>query len=713
MNVNSPEGDAPAMAPAGTNLRLSGWRLSLDRSPVFLGVMLLFLVPFLTRDNGTDPLLPKLFLFKFTVFALAWVWALQAALGGRWTMVRIPAWRPLALLLGWLLLDCFLSPYTLSSRGHLLQALLPFLWFALASVLYREVWRIENLLIVFLAGAFGCSLWAISQKFGWVGDGWDGVVAHQFNGRVVGGLGNPNFLAGYLLAAWPFALALFLRAKSAWGRSWWGLSLVAMLTALFWTGSRSGWLGLAVGTFVFLVTLLPKDKGFQPSAVKAAALFGLVILCASFFAIRTGRLGDLAGASDGAGAFRFQVWRGTWNMIRERPLTGWGPGAFEAAFPDFAPPALVLGQTQRNYVVDHAHNVVLEWTAETGLIGLGLLVWFWAAVLLPWWKLYRGNAIVRPLVAGAFTAFAGVLVSNLLDVNHAYAGTQVPIMFLATLPTALSQRFHQLEGFPIRVRTVPLGRGAPLAVLSTFLLGSLFAWQVQTGVKRQLGDVLLAKALKASEARDWDNAMPLYRQSLKQDPDRLETHYFLGTALLDRAQGPNDLLDAEGELKTVALREPNFALTRFKLWRAVDQLGRKDDAERQIVKAVRKDPYLVLQVPEFEMARALGKAGREGEALKLYDRLALRFPGAFPILLDRGNVLMLLNRSAEARDSLETALYLWPDSVDALLNLGYVALEQGLPMDARQSLEHLQRLVPTDPRVVQLSQAIQTFKGGR
>jgi len=75
MSVRTLGGKAPAGPPAGTTLRLSGWRLALDRSPVFLGVMLLFLVPFLTRDNGTDPLLPKLFLFKFTVFALAWVWA--------------------------------------------------------------------------------------------------------------------------------------------------------------------------------------------------------------------------------------------------------------------------------------------------------------------------------------------------------------------------------------------------------------------------------------------------------------------------------------------------------------------------------------------------------------------------------------------------------------------------------------------------------------
>lgn len=64
-------------------------------------------------------------------------------------------------------------------------------------------------------------------------------------------------------------------------------------------------------------------------------------------------------------------------MIRDRPLTGVGINAFRPAYPLYAQ---LTPHGHRN-TPTHAHNIYLELTAETGLIGLGGLL---LAIVLGW-----------------------------------------------------------------------------------------------------------------------------------------------------------------------------------------------------------------------------------------------------------------------------------------------------------------------------------------
>ena len=75
------------------------------------------------------------------------------------------------------------------------------------------------------------------------------------------GLENPNFLAGYLLLIWPLALGLLVRAKNRFSKTLWSLLLIVSLVALFFTGSKAGWLGFAAGILVFLILNL--KNGFH------------------------------------------------------------------------------------------------------------------------------------------------------------------------------------------------------------------------------------------------------------------------------------------------------------------------------------------------------------------------------------------------------------------------------------------------------------------
>jgi len=122
---------------------------------------------------------------------------------------------------------------------------------------------------------------------------------------------------------------------------------------------------------------------------------------------------------------RLEIWSGTIDMIKERPVLGWGYGwkkiktvAVERGYLDKwkgPKPGTYRYFSVRGYGGASPHNLVLQVLFELGIVGLAALVWFWLTVL--------GKAVAvlrdpesrrRPggrfLVCGVF----GVLVSYLL-----------------------------------------------------------------------------------------------------------------------------------------------------------------------------------------------------------------------------------------------------------------------------------------------------------
>jgi Flp pilus assembly protein TadD len=385
-------------------------------------------------------------------------------------------------------------------------------------------------------------------------------------------------------------------------------------------------------------------------------------------------------------------------MIRERTLSGVGFGAFETAFPSYAPPSIGLSQTQVVVEENHAHNVLLEWTAETGVVGLLLAILFWASVLSPWWQLTRGNAIPRSLGAAALVVFAGVLVSNLFDDNHAYVTTLFPLFFVAALPSALSQRFHFVDGSPVRLRVIDIGNMTWILFLGAVLAMGLFAFQFTQAFQIQAADLTLSKAVAASQAQDWPKAIELYQQTMERRPGNREARYFLASTYLDR-NTEGDASRAFVALNQVGKVSPDFALLHLKTYEALNRLGRLDEAKREWSRVVQLNPQLIFQDPRFVEERACTKNGKPKEALILLNRLVQEYPENYLVRMDRADNLTLLKQWDEARHELDQALAIWPESVDALLNLGYVATAQGDRSGLSFALRRLQEISPNDPRL--------------
>jgi len=71
---------------------------------------------------------------------------------------------------------------------------------------------------------------------------------------------------------------------------------------------------------------------------------------------------------------RYLIHAGTWNMIEERPVLGWGLGSFVYVFPKYAPEDLLDEKNNTRWYIEFAHQDWLQYLSELGLIGFILLI---------------------------------------------------------------------------------------------------------------------------------------------------------------------------------------------------------------------------------------------------------------------------------------------------------------------------------------------------
>jgi O-antigen ligase len=652
---------------------------------MFLSVLLLFLLPFVTNGEGMDPLFPQRMLVQLLVSGILVAWSLGVLVKGRLVWIQTPALMPLAGLLAWILLGWVLSPYpVLAGRALSLWVCFP-LWYLLLTLTCFESWKAENLLIVFLAGGLGTSLWAIGQVLGLFGGAWLEIVKNQFGGKVTAGMGEPDLLAAYLLTVWPLGLALYLRSKQFLTRMVWsGLTLLGLL-ALLATGSRAGLLGWGVGTLVFALCFFGRGK-FQSKAGKvalvAAATVLLLVLSAPFFP----RLRDGLGARNASLRERALLWRGAAEMVKARPLQGTGLGTFEAAFPPYRPAGLMMKTSGLGYQVRHARNGFLEWTAETGIVGLLLLALFGWMVLRQWWRLFAANAIPRALGAGVFGSVAAIGVENLFESNLYSPAVLVPLVLFAMLPVPLSQRFFHLEGFPIRRREIDLSRFR-IVLLMLSVSAAFLAFQVAEGAfKGQMAEILLKRGADSQAAGKWEEALGFFDKALGYDPADPRALYLRGTTYGDRAQ-EGDRAKALADLDALSALSPDYRLIHLKKYEILTASNHPVEAAAELKRAIRLDPMLIYLSPEFRRARDLTAQRHFSEAFIVYQNLFFDYPTCVPLMIDYANCFALTHDYVSAINLYRRVLELDPGNTKAANDLRKVTeVAQKAPKSSRKPM---------------------------
>jgi O-antigen ligase len=208
-------------------------------------------------------------------------------------------------------------------------------------------------------------------------------------GRMPGPTGNPVSLGGLgLLAVLCGALAL---TPGALGRTarWAALAgTAAGLTAVVLSVSRAAYLGLLVGgvtlAVVWGVQRRRRALTWLAAAAAATVLATVLYSPSGIGGLLFERIGNQA-AKEGAvagqvDAKRVAYWRAALSGVRERPLTGYGPGGYVVAFRRFVPADV----TQKDPLlgVTDPHGIAFLFAAGSGVVGLALACFLVAAIVV-------------------------------------------------------------------------------------------------------------------------------------------------------------------------------------------------------------------------------------------------------------------------------------------------------------------------------------------
>jgi O-antigen ligase len=236
------------------------------------------------------------------------------------------------------------------------------------------------------------------------------------------------FVFGYLIARWSSQIAESGGKRQierlADSRA---LGLVAsvclMIAALLASLSRSGLFGAAAAVCTFAMVARRRVSGRRLGVSLAAV--GLLVAVATFYVNLNAlmqRISDTLPSNLGG---RLAVWRETWPMARDFPLTGIGVGAFERGM-------LVYQQSTRLIFFNHAHDEYLQVLVEGGLL---LAAPAALAVLAGWWTLRaRLGSDRTPMFwvrAGAASGMAAVAAQSVWDTGLRMPANAVMFAILA------------------------------------------------------------------------------------------------------------------------------------------------------------------------------------------------------------------------------------------------------------------------------------------
>ncbi|MBI5912975.1 O-antigen ligase family protein [Candidatus Azambacteria bacterium] len=429
----------------------------------------------------------KTTLFEIIVEAMALVW-LSTRLFRAWTIFTRPYLVKIALLtfavaatLSTLFADNPVTSFWGSSaRMDGLFTLFHFVifFFMLAASFAENAWR--RLMQVSVGAGTFAALYGIAQWFG-----APFVVAS--GGEIFGTLGNPSYLALYLLFTVFLAHHLAQQESKRETAILLYCAAAIQVIALLLTQVQAATLALAAGALVAAYPHIRARITLTRSAVALISIGALIFLF-SFSA----NFAKLASLSEGGASLynRIAVWRIALSGIAEKPLFGHGANNFESYYLAQknmgGVPLPATGET-----FDKPHNAYLELAFSYGIVGLAAYLFF------------VGMIIRR---ARAFPALWGALMSYLAFLFFFFDTFASLLVFFFVAAFLFSSSPEENSDSAVQKTVSPFtlvaGGIALAAIFFTFhfrpLYSAYFARQflMQTATTQTSNETLKAKALR-------------------------------------------------------------------------------------------------------------------------------------------------------------------------------------------------------------------------
>ncbi len=270
-------------------------------------------------------------------------------------------------------------------------------------------------------------------RVSWIFTPYSWQRGNPWGTRATGTFANPDHFANYLNLVLPLALAgaffpaSVARKRRSEFRLVCAIAALILLCALILSASRAGWIGasLALAVMVWGATRIPPAarppwlRGRKATAISLSLILAAAITMTLFWIGAAGRAqADLRveeTIADQNLAERLTPALDSLRMVRDFPLFGVGLGCWSEIFPQYRRPPWA------SRFWNAAHDGYVQSAAETGLLGFGLLAWFFV--------------------------LAGRRIYQRMIIPHA----SLQPLSIAVLAAAAMMAFHEFVDFPLQI----------------------------------------------------------------------------------------------------------------------------------------------------------------------------------------------------------------------------------------------------------------------
>lgn len=474
-----------------------------------------------------------------------------------------------------------------------------------------------------------------------------GIVQAHLKMEAVTTEGNRNYAGALAAMLLPPAVA-FTRRGAAWERLAAALAAVGLVAVLLLSESRGGFLAALAGLSAAGWALA---SGKVPRGLLTAA--GALLALVAAFGAGQGRE-QLSERRLDTARFRLEAWKSGARMFLQRPVLGWGSGAFQAEYPPFRSEAeFRISHSDGKDGFKEVEDPHSSWVAtgvETGAFGLlGFLLVAYVSARL--WRHYVRRA-TDPDSAAALAGLGGgalaYLVAGGFNTLTIHASHTVLFWAFLGLIEVLGDRREWRQGGRAREIRVAI----PAAAAIVLLFGAF--WTARLGGS----DRSFTAAMGTADAKARERAL---REAIDANPQSWRAHLELSRTLshLERHAGAAE--EARQALKRRPYHVDALNQAAVSILRAGGDVA---EAERDLRLATEVAPYYYKSY--FNLALLEGQRGRSKESRALLTRSIEHKPDHGASYYYRGLAFLTEGEAASALADLMMARGLRYDVVAAL-----------------------------------------------
>ena len=300
-------------------------------------------------------------------------------------------------------------------------------------------------------------------------------------------MGNPDLLALYLLLLSFITLCFCIKEKILWKKIFYTFSIALFLYTILISGSRAAYLGLLIGIIYFLFFYPKKIKYIKIAIISLLILAVGIVLYVNTVNqypkfLQQNRLFESIMPrllmSNLIEDPRFAAWQFEFNILKSKPLLGYGPENLSVGFDRYYDPSVPYLNRDIGWW-DRAHNIIIQTGSDAGILGIIAYLALFAALL---WELNKIkyasektdiNARTAMMAHGIQATLIGYFVADFFSFDS--FGTYLIFFLLISYSLHLTNEIsvNQLSSAETSIK--PWIRSAIISLLFCVLV--FFLWQ--------------------------------------------------------------------------------------------------------------------------------------------------------------------------------------------------------------------------------------------